>query len=376
MHGSVIFHSPGDLQASAAVRGWWTKPLAKLLIKAGAAGGFGNDVHDSCAAFVGWCHSQSPSPGSFAVYSLPGLPWSGSDHDPWDWYERLMAEVAGWDPPPLLVDLDEFQITQRGKVLWPSPKRRPEPRVDRPARLPGEPFPVGWVGGELGGLRPGRGGLNCYSPDELPQIRVPLTGTFGWLRTAAAGNRPAYIDHEKRSRQFRQLHAASADLLPEDFVRFFRSKSLWTKYASLTGWSLYPDPVAVPIRGGLGHLVTFAADGQGCRTWSLYISPDHSKHGVVATYFYHGSQFAQLPGGLPHPKDIVMCAASFEEFLYRFWLEGAIQSALLSPQLAQAVESGGIVLDAALEHALLGQCEMPEGGDEYLEFYRRRGPGA
>src|SRR5947209_3935198 len=82
MVGSVIFHAPGELQASAAVHGWWQRPPAELVIESRACGGFGNDVHDSCAAFVGWLLSQSPVPGSFRVLSLPGLPWAGADHDP------------------------------------------------------------------------------------------------------------------------------------------------------------------------------------------------------------------------------------------------------------------------------------------------------
>src|SRR5262249_35537972 len=124
MVGAVIFHSPGELQASAVVHGWWQRPPAELVIESGADGGFGNDVHSVCAQFVGWLYSQSPVPGAFDVLSLRGLPWAEADHDQWNWYERVMAEVAAWKTPPVLVDLDDFLVTHRGEVLWPPPERR------------------------------------------------------------------------------------------------------------------------------------------------------------------------------------------------------------------------------------------------------------
>jgi hypothetical protein len=52
MLGSVIFHSPDDLQVSAAVHGWWNRSPIDLVIESRACGGFGNDVHGSCAGFV------------------------------------------------------------------------------------------------------------------------------------------------------------------------------------------------------------------------------------------------------------------------------------------------------------------------------------
>jgi hypothetical protein len=73
--------------------------------------------------------------------------------------------------------------------------------------------------------------------------------------------------------------------------------------------------------------------------------PGGAGHSVVATYFYAGSEFVHLKDGLPHPKDITTCAGSFEEFVYRFWLENDLWYAL----------NGGT---------------MPDGGREYLAHYR------
>lgn len=350
MHGSVIFHSPGELQASAAVSGWWKRPVAELVIESQAAGGFGNDVHTACTEFVGWCLSQSPRPGSFSVRGLPGLPWADADHDPWGWYERVMAEVAGWNPPPVLVDLDEFLVTHHGQILWPPPDRRGERRTDRRTRPPGSPFPVGWFGQGLGDYRPRQGTYECYSPEELPPIRVPLDGTFGWLRSAPERDRSVAAAPDPTAAALDRLVASNPAGLPREFAEFFRSPALWRRIRSCTDCSLRLDSAAVGIRGGLGSLVRFMSDSQGCIHWHLCLGPSGAGHSVVATYFYTGSEYAHLKGGLPHPKDITTCAGSFEEFVYRFWLENE------------------------LWYALRDRDRMPEGGREYLAHYRPEAP--
>ena len=72
----------------------------------------------------------------------------------------------------------------------------------------------------------------------------------------------------------------------------------------------------------------------------------------MATYRFTGSEHADLKDGVPHPRDITTCAGSFEEFVYRFWLENE------------------------LWFALHDKGSMPEGGEEYLAFYRARAQDA
>src|SRR5262245_17635057 len=231
--GSVIFHRPGELQASAAVSGGWKRPLAELVIQCWEETGLGgNDVHDACVRFTGWCLAQSPPPGGFIIQSLPGLPWAGADHDPWDWYERLRAEVAGWDPPPVLCDLDEVLVTHRGEVLWPPPEHRRERRTDRRSRPPGAPFPIGWYGQGLGEFRPGHSTYDCYPPEELPPIRVPLTGTFDWLWAAPEHSRSVAPNPDRTAAALDRLLTANPAGLPREFVEFFRSPDLWRRIRS------------------------------------------------------------------------------------------------------------------------------------------------
>lgn len=122
--GMVVFHSPAERQASAAVHGFWTRPPAELVLEAGANGGFGNDVHDGCAEFLGWLLARSPRPGSFCVLSLPGVRWHGADDEADGWYDWVMGVLAGQSPPPVLVNLDDFSVSQGGRVMWAPPARR------------------------------------------------------------------------------------------------------------------------------------------------------------------------------------------------------------------------------------------------------------
>jgi hypothetical protein len=346
--GSVVFHSPGELQVSAAVHGAWNRPLLELLVESGAAGGFGNDVHDSCAQFIGWCAAEQPRPGSFSVHSLPGVPWADEDYDRWVWYDRVLAEFEKWDPPPYLVDLEAFDITHRGEVVWPPPERRRPKRTDRRSRPPGEPFPCGWSGQDIGD-RPGEGTYECYPPDELPPLRVPLTGTFDWLRAAPEYERSIAGNPAETAAALGRLLTADAEALPRPFVEFFRAPALWRRVRSCTDCYLDLDSTAVEIPGGLGRLVRFLADSQGCLYWNLHLRPDGAEPTVVTTYHFSGSENMDRRAGRPHPRDITTCAPSFEAFLYRFWLENELWFALNDGQ------------------------PLPEHGQQYLAFYRASG---
>jgi hypothetical protein len=350
MIGSVIFHSPGELQASVLAYGSWRRPPTELLVEAGAAGGFGNNVHDACAEFVAWCLSQNPRPATLSVHSLPGVPWPKSAWDPWDWYEKVMAEIASWEPPPVMVDLDEFLITHRGEVLWPPEKRGRKASSDRQSRSPGSPFPSCWFGQNLGDARPGKHTYNCYPLEELPPLLVSLTGTFHWLRSAPSHDQSIAGNVPRTKQALQQLLVSNSAGLPEEFIKFFRSPTLWRRIRSCTGCYLNLDSASTEIPGGLGRLVRFLSDSQDCKHWHLHIAPCETRHTVVATYFYTGSELAYLPGGrgLPHPRDITTCAGSFEEFLYRFWLENEIK------------------------YALNCQGVMPKHGEEYLAHYHSK----
>ena len=120
---SVLFHNPSELQISPLVDGSWHRPLLEILDESGAAGALaGNDAYASCAEFVAWCLSKNPHFASIDMFSIPGIGWPESDWDRYEWYEKVMTEVTKWEKPPYLVDLGNFIITHRDKVVWPPHK--------------------------------------------------------------------------------------------------------------------------------------------------------------------------------------------------------------------------------------------------------------
>jgi hypothetical protein len=344
--GSVLFHSPGELQISPLVHGSWQRPVLSLLEEAGAAGGFGNSVDDACAGFIAWCLSKNPRPANVSISNLPGTPSRDADSDPFEWYDRVMAMIATWEKPPFLVDLDEFSISLNGETLWPPNKRGRERPKDPRTMRPGSPFVWGWYGQSLGDYRPGKGTYTCFPYESLPPIPVTLNGHFQWLKSARDADRVIGNVRAIESGLSRLL-AEDPPGLPSEFVTFFRSPALWRKVRSCTDCYFDIDPASTPIPGGLGRLVRFMSDSQGCIHWHLCISPCGTTHTVVATYHFTGSEYAHKPSGKPHPRDVTTCAASFEEFIYRFWIENELWYAL---SLHQA---------------------MPEHGEEYLAHYRR-----
>jgi hypothetical protein len=322
--GSVIFHRPGDLQISPLISGSWRRPPAQVLEDAGAAGSFGNQVDDACAAFVAWCLSKNPKPASIRVFNLPGVPSLGSEYDPFEVYEGIMAELATWKQPPFLVDLDEGLITHLGEVLWP-PSKKGQKRPRDPSTLrSGSPFRWAWFGQELGDFRAGEHTYNCYADDSLPPVGVPLDGSFQWLMSARSHERNVAGNVTKTETSLASLLTENPNQLPAAFVEFFRSPSLWHKIRSCTGCFLHLDAASIPVYGVHGRLVRFLSDSQGCKHWHLHISTCGTKHTVVATYLFSGSEH----GGKPYPKDITTCADSFEEFIWRFWLENELWFAL------------------------------------------------
>lgn len=341
---SVLFCSPSSMAVSVLISANWKRPLIEILIEAGATGAFGNWVVDVSSKFLEWCLAQQQRTfDSFCLDNIPGLPFSGVEWDRWEWYDKLMQEVASWESPPLLVDLDEGQITHNDVIVWPPVEYRRE-RSPKPVVPPGEPFAAGWYGTGIGRVRRDIGTYTYFTPAEVPSIAVPMNGTFDWLQRASAkrpmastGGIAACLD---------RLLSSEGTRLPDAFVAFFRSPALWQKIRSCTDCYFSLDTTAVEIPGGLGWLVCFMSDSQDCKHWHLYLAPCGTKHAVVATYHYSGSESVKAGGGKPHRRDITTCAKSFEEFMYRFWLENE------------------------LFYASFAKEDLPPGGAEYLAFYQ------
>lgn len=94
------------------------------------------------------------------------------------------------------------------------------------------------------------------------------------------------------------------------------------------------------VRFGEGWLINFLADSQGSVFWLLYTGSDGEAE--VATEFPPGFEFGEEdakaqrrdPGSLA--ADASVCADSFSEFLYRFWIENEIFFRLAGPDAGRS----------------------------------------
>ena len=95
---------------------------------------------------------------------------------------------------------------------------------------------------------------------------------------------------------------------------------------------------AVPVLGG-GWLIHFLSDQQWALHWLLYLGRAGSE-AVVVTDAPLGFAADRDPPGAMHEFDpasgaACVCAESFSEFLFRFWIENEIWFALADPSGAR-----------------------------------------
>jgi hypothetical protein len=210
-------------------------------------------------------------------------------------------------------------------------------------------LPRGWWGFELPGYRAAGADFVTYSASletPVPPIERELDDSLMWLREqpvvpeSLAGN-PA------SPKPTRPATAAELDLLtgdagvrvPAAFATFVDDSDLRTRVRSCTACYLDLADRAVTAPGG--QLVHFLSDQQWVLHWLLYAGDDGSE-AVVATdrpYGFEGEAPAELTvetdsGGELRP---VVCAESFNEFLYRFWIENEIWFAVSGHEEGRAL---------------------------------------
>jgi hypothetical protein len=195
-------------------------------------------------------------------------------------------------------------------------------------RVDETPFPAGWWGQGLPGVRPDVGTYGLYSHDPLPPLPFELRGDFAWMiRQPARDQNIAGEKQAENDTALARLVAGAAEhglALPPAFLTFFHSPELQHRVRSCTDCFLDLSPAYVPTPLGDGLLLRFLADSQGCIFWYLYQLPGSAGHCVVASPDFYGPEAEQWQAEAPDPEQIIFCEESFERFLCRFWLENEI----------------------------------------------------
>jgi hypothetical protein len=197
-----------------------------------------------------------------------------------------------------------------------------------------------WCHTELPGYREFKGTYQEFPMNALPPIEIPLDDNCDWLikyGTEQDGGLDRY-ERDLQPSTVLQLAANAGVELPHSFRHFMSNPELQRRVRSCTDCYLDPGQRIVETVGSIqGHLIHFLSDSQSCVHWYLHVIADGKAAVLESEHLY--CYRIENPEWLDHPScgleqidlqelPFACCAASFSEFLYRFWIENEIWFAL------------------------------------------------
>lgn len=179
-----------------------------------------------------------------------------------------------------------------------------------------------------------------FALDEQPSIGHHLNGDLAWLEARPSFEEWAITQDENGAHTRVQALPALEKLLahrPVDpvFKMFIGRADLQRKVRSFTGCYLDLGDIVVPIDNTGDALVHFLSDQQWSRHW-LVCCGEGPRMGTVYSadlpYGFDTSGWGEedpMPTSTPAAfAGLEVCADSFEEFLYRFWVENEVAFAV------------------------------------------------
>lgn len=182
-----------------------------------------------------------------------------------------------------------------------------------------------------------------YPLEDMPPIPIELDAELKWLRMYGTPRPGRGLDQPDE--YVRPLPAAAAielarELgvsLPVSFSRFMTSVELQSMVRSYTDCYFDPGERIGKTVGSLpGHLLHFLSDSQSCAHWYLHVlvSGDSAvlESDDLYCYSIENSDWIENPACRLEQIDVLnlnfnFCAPSFDEFLFRFWIENEIRYA-------------------------------------------------
>ena len=203
-----------------------------------------------------------------------------------------------------------------------------------------EIFQPGWMMFGLPDLRPSSHTYEQTDYNSLPPI-PQLDPRLAWLTPLhpkiEEEMRPYRPDEEARKtsmgkRERIMAEARALDLpLPETFVQLTGSFELQDRIPSCTAcyFDLPEKVIESPFRGG-DHIIRFLNDQQVCVCWYLYVPADESPFVISSSGdgdepFLDTIDCRRKGASIDIAKKYsALAAKSFDEFVYRFWIENSI----------------------------------------------------
>lgn len=176
----------------------------------------------------------------------------------------------------------------------------------------------------------------CFVPyEKLPKLDLNMfQGDFQWLVNSEDDLECALYVEEQDNLTVnlnRIITAAEQKKLklPDSFLTFLKSPHLQNRVPSCTACFLdLSDRLIESSLENDGYLIRFLNDSQNVLHWYLYLNKTSEHCIVVAKPEFSEDLDGETLEDVSTPTEIFYCAPSFEEFIYRFWIENSIWFAL------------------------------------------------
>lgn len=198
--------------------------------------------------------------------------------------------------------------------------------------LPHDKLPRWWItpGGDLWA------GTATYL--SIPYANLPalpaISDDFAWLPPPPRDQSSTLKADAEKVANLPQLVRSASTLgleLPPGFVRFMADATLQATVPTCTDCFLELSESLIPVPGcGPACVVRFLSDSQACVMWYLLLHPQQPACVVASPYFLEPDLYEAMKSDddAPQHDDLIwhaaICADSFMEFMYRFWIENAI----------------------------------------------------
>jgi hypothetical protein len=187
-----------------------------------------------------------------------------------------------------------------------------------------------WTAFDLPGVRENdRFATYSMSPKlRLPPITIELDDSFNWLRERQADEVeecPISGGDEALVAQYRRVREQVDVAMPPVFDTFMQSPDLHQRVRSVTCCYLQMPDFLVRTAGVEdGYLIHFLSDQQWCCHWNLYLDQNGEQLvlGSDEAFGFEGEKGVSRVD--LREENVWICADSFNEFLYRFWIENEI----------------------------------------------------
>lgn len=183
---------------------------------------------------------------------------------------------------------------------------------------------------------------SLFSYEDLPKIKGTRYANWDWLKSqpprdewSLAAN--SYPDGSRGDlSHLRSLISQISLEIPAEFVTFLETPALHARIRSCTSCMLelsdFPVYTSAPPHG---VIIQFLVDQQGVLRWYLF-TDSFGNQAVLSSGEVYGLIYDPNEEPLNEidlfKEDFWLCAPSFHEFIYRFWLENEVWFSLSEDQ--------------------------------------------